>query len=1434
MNTQHHPVHLNKFHGGVNQDVNPELLGSGDKGEYFDGRNMRPSDIEGDLGVAKKIKGEVAVYPKVVAGTFRCIGSVEVNYKIVEFWVDPNEVLDPYVRIDGVVVLQSDQFPVNINFPLQIGKNESCIGGEIYITDFNASPMTFNIQDLLDNVGGPKYFSGFNLENYAMFLSVSQDHPVFIEIVNVGTGAGLPVGSYVYTIRYANDAGDKTNFSAPTPPIKIPQVNGVNSDQYPYTRTMGATPDIGNQTTFSPKIRFRVNNIFGYEFVEIRRHTWNAGNFIGYVPPGEIVGRVSVTTGEFSIRDFVDQPGGANSVEPPEPLTLEEGVNRMLDVSAAKAVRYFNNRVYLMNIKYAGRDIETAGLVFKEIDGQKMFPVIRNLGKSGYGDPYQDTYYKSLMRGERHGWAIALHDGKGGTTFAKFVPGFENYLTPNRREELTANEYKWSYLGAVKAATVDGSVGHTAEVFDLKDAVSKTDKCQFKILLDGGEKLKGTVNSLGCPDPGHGDFVNGNEVGYRPFNPVADSDGNFSGHNYVVNHRVDTGPGLGDWANYNPKGFAPNYYSLGMALAGVENFPGWARSFSIYRTQPAKRVVCQGIGFYSIESGELAVTGNKKEKDRWWFYAPDIAAGITDADDIISNPGNYEVQLVSPLGFFSEVYDHDNTAFDHRATDMMTYARVLYEDGSINVGDNIATVGNAGYVAYGSWRNGAPSGGNPFVGKANGNTVFPLTSFTRQTNGFEGPRGGSYFELRINDFVYDNGTAGAGNTHFSDSGVRNWHEPFYIINIVASGKNVPNSDTTEFIPTGIYQKLESKIGVSDGTANQSFKLVDERWEDVIPTLVAGHVTQNNDRYIYLRDQNGIDYRWINITFKTGPQISAIKAALLPGEGVYRHTNQGNKEFEIVFNDPDYAPHDELEVIVKYDSDAPIQCFGGDTHIGEAIFSPLDLQFTSDGNRVDALDFKFEIAFPYLRFEINPRVYIVNNVTGVNRIQDDNTAKLKWMRQLACMFTCESKVDTSRYYNNLRPEQFFPAINYIMRPHRWDASNPQNNIHTEYFDDYPDENETWEYGGFRFLPQHNIDYSHSDLVNIVFKKPTVGFNDQTHFCTRVIWSLKRAVNTIDAPGVRTFPDLNFFDISDDSGEIKFAWDALSDKGTNLYAFTDTGICLLLSDKRIITEKTGSELATAGAEDATGVLEEYWINREIGMNQEMWRSAAEFGNKIFFANHRSAYRFENNGLKDLGRTGYFSKIYPFLQRMREGYLDEVTAGYDRKMNEYVLYIKQDGFEDTFAFSELMSKWCGGYDYKFDRFVSIENRLYGQKGGGETYELGVGYMLNDQPIRFEVVFAIAPEQYFDKEFKRVRINTSARPTEDVEFMEDRSLAVVARIPASQLQDRRGFEDWIPRKDAAPRDRIQGRVLFCRIIHNLEEEFHVVDVGTMYAKLK
>jgi hypothetical protein len=154
MKQQHHNIDLRTYEKGITSDSNKEILGGSKSGEHVDSLNMRSISMDGDNFAKKKVKGEDLLYDAVdnrcflpsvgtLSSTYRCMLSLEINEHIIEVWASTNQSFAPFMRVNGKIVLMSFDFPVDVAHPLQYDKNESCIGGEFYITINLTTPMVF-------------------------------------------------------------------------------------------------------------------------------------------------------------------------------------------------------------------------------------------------------------------------------------------------------------------------------------------------------------------------------------------------------------------------------------------------------------------------------------------------------------------------------------------------------------------------------------------------------------------------------------------------------------------------------------------------------------------------------------------------------------------------------------------------------------------------------------------------------------------------------------------------------------------------------------------------------------------------------------------------------------------------------------------------------------------------------------------------------------------------------------------------------------------------------------------------------------------------------------------------------------------------------------------------------------------------------------------
>jgi len=1457
--SENHPLDVRTNNVGATRDVDPELSGAENKGTYFDSENGRVTSDRGNTGAWEKIRGEVITHSSTQAGDWFNLVSIPVHSDVFEIWVEKTGADSPYISINGVIMGQSPKMPWLYEHRIQFDKNESCIGGEVFLTDNNTSPTIFSIKDIKDNyaAGNQTYFDDFNLNLYGIGLSYALDSVVFDGLVDLGSGGGLKCGSYQYSLRYINEDGDATNWSPLTPPIPVIANLSSASAQYPYAMTHGGA--VGADSKYGIKLKFRVTNLNDYDFLEIRRISYNQGLNIDNVPSGVIVSRIDIDPGEVSIKEFID-PKDSNIDEEVIAESVEFG--QLASIARAKAIRYYDKRIVLMNVETTSKS--TSDVSISDYNGEKIFPIVENLGKAGFNDPVAHTYKKNYQSNEKYSFGINLFDGFGGSGFVVEDDALKNVEAPSRRDPVSGNSLDLSDTTLSIAANVNSVVTPTFEVFSHENAIKKTDECTFKNILDAGSKPKSDVNKY-CSDTNNGSRVGGDEVGYKPFTPVNENSIDVYGHNYRINQKVYLSNGDDVW--YEPKGFGCDYYSRGFAIGGVNNIPSWAKAFSVVKSERAGRVVCQGIGTYKLELASdqvfdpsgLIVETAKKKKNIFIFTSPELESAVVGVDvnaDMIENPQNYDVIFSSPLGFFSEVYSFfldsvgavtDKGEITERG-EFVTYARILRDNGEINPGED-AAMGVNGYVAYNRYRNtGDNAGQGAFNTPEGGNKVFGVKSISALT----------YKSLKIE--LYDNlystsELSNDSNNDFDDQDMKDFTEPFYICNIVKKGALVEDLNVNSYRGTGHYQKIESIIGLGDGNQGQSFELVDERWEDCIPSLTSTGFNNDGESFIFLQPITGIEKRFLNVTYYTPSEVNLIVNDIsIDGfhttplgfevRGVYTHSVVGGVNY-IDFSNPNYYPLEGDRIIVRYDNARPVKFFGGDTTVGENIFNHTR-------ETMDGFGSEYEIGIPFRRYEVNPRHFIIRKTTGIDKIQNVLIASTFKLNQYI-MYSCESIASSS--YSFEGETGCFPSTNFVMHPHKYKDDPSSDNIFDQYYVDYPYINFN-VFEGILSDRRFNTDYSVKGPVSY-FSQPKVGFEENNIFCTGIVWSLPRAVNQQNSPGLKTFPETNRYYLNDDNGEIKKAWSSRTDgKGENLYAVTKSGVALLITEKAILSNLDADDLTVTSVDSF--ISQEYWINQEVGSDDEMWRGMADstielstesgkmLAEALFIPNRNSIYRLMNNQIKEIAKGNYYSRIHDSLQNLGSGYDTHITGHFDKIHNEYWLQIpdySSSYAQKCFVFSQDTLHFIGRFDYSFDKYIMKDSISYGFRDG-KMYELNKGFFINGDVIKAKLIQHTSLAQVFEKEFISIEINTGLRtrmrPTAINILNEDQ--VVLARIDEATFGPEylKQYDGWwaqIPRKMESvsqDRDRIQYRLIMFEIIHTFEEDFKVVSSVVQYKPLK
>lgn len=1445
---------------GANRDIRPEVLPDS---LYADGSNIRPASISGNSGGIEAVLGEILKYAANSPGLegYRCIGARQVNGKLIEFWAQEDE--PSIVRIDGVIVAQSDNIPYTFDRPLVMAVVEKCSDGFVYPVDGRSPPLFWDIAALLQAEANDEdtYFENYNTDINAVGLSAPPEPTRHKG--NPDVGNGLPPGQYSYALRWEAPTGDKSNIGPESPLISV----GLQQDSqwtdtaFPGSRTTGGVSDTTTPTRWGIALEFNVDNTQGYSFVEIIRRRFNDGQ--GLNGPGiqEIVARIPIIPGEFRTVSFVD-PVDSNFLAD---VTPEEENERQIDILGPKAVEYADNRLTYANFQTTPL---VTDITFElNGDGQAFVPITMPVTtqvdgtdlNSGYTDPVNDTYMKSYRRGERYGLALQPWGPKLDKPYAVPIPGGDDYQFPNRRDRKTGDSLAFSGSPAYAVTTDNQSaspVGATFEAFEQGFF----------------QKLFRYVNVIAPP------YVT--VTGYQPWRPVAPDDSSSGSWQLrPVSGRIPfTGvvwPDAGEVWN-------PRYNALGTLIYGVD-VPENVKAFTVVRTPPAGRVVCQGLATYRLSNsfgGGIA----GKITNELAFHSRDLFNGSVPQnvlEDIVNNPTNYQIQFVSPLGFYTEYYGYDLIGGAvARGVDQLSYAGIQYDTGQVNTGDvdpqgyQVAP-GDApfnNYVGWGAWRNQQPPNGqapNPGptdtdysywneTGK-DGNSQMVLTGAAITPDGRS-----RYLGLFVDNFVYSPGTAttlGSGNS--SSTEVRNFHQPWYVVNIIRNGAEVPEG-TGQYVNTGVTIKMRSCIGVSTGSTTQTYKLVNERWEDVLGYFASDY------RYTYVSQTGLPDQAWLCMTNNDAIDPTTILAAIdadgfwvaPDGTQVYGlyEVNRVGSEYFVVFGTwqgvPIPAPPTASRIIVKYNKLAPIRAYGGDCTIYPSINAQHDRKFLTDQDQSSYPEQErvFPIGGLPLPFQgfVKADTYLLPSTSQA--LQDDTAVVVQSIRQWCVLYDVESPTHPAFDLWGPPNTAGAPRGGYMIRP--YDYSNGTSGFWTQWTLDYGAWDPWYNYGGIRFPwvdAEYNRDYWKQPNISSI-GIPETGFVDRTDYCAALIASLERDPQLENNPALRTFLASNIKMISEENGEIKYIASLLGGSGQNMYAITQSGLCRILTNKNILTSVSGAEIATQAITNYWG--DEMWITREVGSPDQMWRLIARgyapagqsYADSLFWVDRNSVYRLTGDTIVDIARDKYLSQLKDPMKDFPADYSGQATAFFNEKYNEvwFSFGAPSDRASTVFVYSAQTGEWIGQFTYKFDAYTMLGADAIGLRSM-ETYDLDEGFTISGETRRASITVPIVGDMGILKEFTRWAV-TGSRPDE-VEILDKdynvicrQNEAIAALVNPSQsqywvLRYSKGWEQWAAAvlESVNPnRPRPQDEFFYLRCTWFTEGEKQSVGLQAGYQNIK
>lgn len=1363
------PFKEKNLSGPCDSDTRIEILGAQDKGSVIDAVNSRMAGSKQGQGIGRvSIGGEENIFKSNIhtyasSGDYVCIGGASVNERIVEFWTDKNKVSDnslDFVTINGSVVSYA-QWLFNFTFHLQIDINENSIGGELYFADDKNIPCCLLIQDMIDNISTQKYFTQFNRSLYEVNAKVSNDQIIFTGLTDVGNGSGNPVGCYSYSHRYISNDGSQSAWSPYTPLIAFPNnyefSTPVNS-AFPYLKTEGTDSSPTIYGRYGATLKVRINNKFNYNFIQIAVISYNAGNGLGFSPPATIVYTAPISPQQFNIFTYIDCQANRNTNTA---ISAAEELSVTSSIASAKAIRYYANKLVLGNITYQSR-IPSPATFLTSAHGNVAFPIIEDIGLGGHKIDLNHCYKKSLMNGEVYGWYAVYWDDNFQKSFAIGIPGFESFQMPNKRDKMSSlPDSTNNSTGVIKTVTTGVSTDYldfTFEVVDNTSLIQKTPRS-----TDGTYTV--VNNILNTTDKGQNIYVNsGSEAGYNPVKPVSPESNTIDDVRFTTSVWPDAS---GDVA-YNPYLYAPRYNSLGLGITGLDTWPSWARSCSIVRSKPAGRVICQGFAFYNLEIN--TVDGgtnqiNSKSLNSFVAHIPDIINGIVDAsviEDIMNNPSNYQIQLVSPLGFGTEEAGHEyygasgggNVNADYQL-DTLLIARLEREDDAsnkrVNVGEAATSVGyfqtvpNIGIVQYGCWRNNKAQAWNPSgtwngdktssnIWNHGGNFLWDISSVVLDTKEEDGVAN-YIIELSSNLYSTSLPTLGTGSTHYfldegldnSHRGVCDFHEPVYMFNIVRNSAVVPQQDLLPLLQTGAYIKFNSTIGIGNNTSNQYLQICGERTED--------YTNGNNlyDNYIYINDNAGNIKPFIDITNKTGGQITSINGAI---SGHTQYSSDLSKQ-PAIFIFGTYTVDNlnnitlntnvsvGFQIEVHYDNRFCIKVFGGDTFVGQ-VTAPIVQRSIPAGGKTSYLSntstpedscMLTNLPLPYNRYDHNPVVAIPFDITSSppSLQNPSNSLQIGSIRQITAIYDCQC-----RFAVHLSYGRCYPNVGYIIRGLHWDTgkTSQAQGIYGDYDLDYPNEyNSRWIYGGFA-IKQFPTNLDFGEMPNFDnYTSGSITFVENLKFPTRVIWSLTRPISIYNSPNLKSFNPFNIFDLSDQYGEIKrFYRETNRQFMDNLYAFCEQNICLMFTQKSQINDATGNALQITETGDGNFIVSQLWYGNPVygALHRDYWMTLVETGESAMFANMNSVFIFANNNQVDIARdNNYFKRINDLLlSRNISNYTtinpsvgstkviyNKVCSVFDTGNKEYQISIQYD---------QIYFQLVTGVN-NFQPFLKIDNIVY-----------------------------------------------------------------------------------------------------------------------------
>ena len=699
-------------------------------------------------------------------------------------------------------------------------------------------------------------------------------------------------------------------------------------------------------------------------------------------------------------------------------------------------------------------------------------------------------------------------------------------------------------------------------------------------------------------------------------------------------------------------------------------------------------------------------------------------------------------------------------------------------------------------------------------------------------------------------------------------------------------------------------------------ATQDFPLLNERLGDVYaapqtPPLASGNPAAN--RYVYVDSGQGLK-PWLCVTDNAEANayqqiiLSSLNSigsyTLLDGTviyGVYSIVEADNwsstsqKQFtgtvrfgqwvdglnSTINLQPTPIPADNSRIIVKYDSNEPIRFFGGDCTVSPSLNALYDRSvgpngfpdanndyvFTGTDNDPDAIVGNFALDalhMPYRRWSKHPNYQLPWGSNGINgagiEAPGDFLLGQSWKRQWAIYWDAEQR-SAPRYYYAETEGYEWPRIGYLLKWARsWgnvaDSQLYSYNTGGLGLTNLDSIANPVRRGGFLFRSYINSNYIQQAPVSgfgVPFVSSGGEFTEKFYFPTGLVASLEFNQLAQDVPSLRTFLELNLKTISEENGEIKTIASALAGGGRNLYAWTDSGVARVLTNKNVLTSADGQTLGTQSISNYWG--QEMWISRNIGIPDQMWQAFVKgyaptgdgYSDNFFWANRNSLYRMVGDSIIDIGREKFLSYMLPILRDYPRTYVPGTNGFYNAKYNEAWMSFNEVLDENNKAsrklvvFNPRINDWNGLYTYDFDGYTQVGNDVFGHREL-RTFKLDQGWTINSTPREASVTVPMVGDIDTFKEFIRWRV-VGSKPDKmqilDPDFVLMSEMPNPLAFPINPLwvKEYDGWEGWADRTLASydPQRKLpQKRYFYLRLIWNRREDVNATSLSGQLKPIK